>query len=315
MLLNFYPFQGQADVTLKFFEFFTGIFRKIQKKDEHEREVMNIPIGGSTISFGPGKALFLIAGPCVIEDLDTCLRIADFLRKATEKRKIPYVFKASFDKANRSSIHSFRGPGLDKGLKILEQVKKETGVPVISDIHTPSQASLVQDVLDMIQIPAFLCRQTDLLVAAAKTGKPVNVKKGQFLAPWDMHNVVTKLEEAKARGILLTERGASFGYNNLVVDFRAFPILAKFGHPVIFDATHSVQLPGGGGTHSSGDREFAPILARSAVAAGADGVFMEVHPDPEKALCDSANTLFLDTVPALLDQLAAIKEIAGETKP
>lgn len=280
-----------------------------------EKKTVNIQIGDKKFSSGMGKPFFLVAGPCVIESLDTCLRIAGFLREAAEKRKIPYVFKASFDKANRSSIHSFRGPGLDEGLKILERVKKEADVPVISDIHLPSQADMVRDVLDIIQIPAFLCRQTDLLVAAAQTGKPVNVKKGQFLAPWDMKNVVTKLEEAKAAGIFLTERGASFGYNNLVVDFRTFPILAEFGYPVIFDATHSVQLPGGGGTHSAGQREFAPVLARSAMAAGADGLFMEVHPDPDKALCDSGNTLFLDSVPALLDQLSAIKGIVEGTMP
>ncbi|MDY0163885.1 3-deoxy-8-phosphooctulonate synthase [Desulfobotulus sp.] len=276
---------------------------------------MKIHLKNTAIPLGPRHPLLLIAGPCAIEDADLCLNIADFLHKETEKRKIPYIFKASFDKANRSSITSFRGPGLEEGLRTLERVQTSIGVPVISDIHLPEQAKPAAEVLDMLQIPAFLCRQTDLLSAAARTGKPVNVKKGQFLAPWDMQNVVSKLEESGCREILLTERGASFGYNNLVVDFRSFPILSGFGHPVIFDATHSVQLPGGSGTHSSGQREFAPILARSAVAAGADGLFIEAHPQPEKALCDGANSLHLQDVPRLLDQLIAIKAIIGEEIP
>lgn len=274
---------------------------------------MKIPLQQTTIPLGPQHPLLLIAGPCAIEDTDLCLKIADFLKRETEKREIPYIFKASFDKANRSSISSFRGPGLDEGLRTLETVRTRIGVPVISDIHLPQQAQAAAEVLDILQIPAFLCRQTDLLAAAAHTGKPVNVKKGQFLAPWDMQNVITKLEESGCREILLTERGASFGYNNLVVDFRSFPILSGFGYPVIFDATHSVQLPGGSGTHSSGQREFAPILARSAVAAGADGIFIEAHPQPEKALCDGANSLHLHDVPRLLDQLCAIKAILGES--
>ncbi|TWI77292.1 2-dehydro-3-deoxyphosphooctonate aldolase (KDO 8-P synthase) [Desulfobotulus alkaliphilus] len=261
------------------------------------------------------NSMLLIAGPCAIEGLDLCLQIAEFLKKETEKRQIPLVFKASFDKANRSSITSFRGPGMDEGLRILETVGKAFEVPVISDIHLPEQADAAAEVLDIIQIPAFLCRQTDLLAAAARTGKPVNVKKGQFLAPWDMKNVVTKLKESGASQIMLTERGASFGYNNLVVDFRSIPILKNFGYPVIFDATHSVQLPGGAGTHSSGQREFAPVLARSAMAAGADGLFIEVHPEPEKALCDGANSLHLSSLPGLLDQLCAIKAILGESSP
>ncbi|WP_246051979.1 3-deoxy-8-phosphooctulonate synthase [Desulfobotulus mexicanus] len=257
--------------------------------------------------------MLLIAGPCAIESLDLCLYIAEFLKNEAEKRQLPFIFKASFDKANRSSINSFRGPGMDEGLRILETVRKRFEVPVISDIHLPEQADAAAEVLDIIQIPAFLCRQTDLLAAAARTGKPVNVKKGQFLAPWDMKNVVTKLKESGASKIMLTERGASFGYNNLVVDFRSIPILKSFGYPVIFDATHSVQLPGGSGTHSSGQREFAPVLARSAMAAGADGLFIEVHPEPEKALCDGANSLHLSTLPGLLDQLCAIKAILGES--
>ncbi|MCW7752829.1 3-deoxy-8-phosphooctulonate synthase [Desulfobotulus sp. H1] len=276
---------------------------------------MKIQLQNQTIPLGPAYPLLLIAGPCAIENLDLCLYIADFMKKETEKRNIPYIFKASFDKANRSSISSFRGPGIEEGLRILETVRDRTGVPVISDIHLPSQADAAAEVLDMIQIPAFLCRQTDLLSAAARTGKPVNVKKGQFLAPWDMQNVISKLTQSGAREILLTERGASFGYNNLVVDFRSLPILSGFGHPVIFDATHSVQLPGGSGTQSSGQREFAPVLARSAVAAGADGIFIETHPEPEKALCDGANSLHLAALPALLDQLCAIKEILGGTRP
>lgn len=270
---------------------------------------MDIQLANATVSLGKGHPLFVIAGPCVIEDLDRCLEIGTAMKGITQALGIPYVFKASFDKANRSSITSFRGPGMKEGLKILAEVKERLGVPVISDIHAPDQAEEAAEVLDILQIPAFLCRQTDLLVAAARTNRPVSVKKGQFLAPWDMENVVNKLSSAGSRQILLTERGASFGYNNLVVDFRSVPILQKTGCPVIFDATHSVQLPGGAGTSSAGQREFAPVLARSAVAAGADGLFIEVHPEPEKALCDGPNSLHLETAETLLKELCAIKTI------
>ncbi len=268
--------------------------------------VRTIQAGNAT--FG-GPSLAVIAGPCVIESREHVLRMATALRDICADLSLPYVFKSSFDKANRSSVDSFRGPGLDEGLRILEDVKKTVGVPVISDIHTPQQAAAAGEVLDIIQIPAFLCRQTDLLVAAAKTGRIVNVKKGQFLAPWDMTNVVGKLESSGSRGILLTERGASFGYNNLVVDMRSVPIMRGFGYPMVFDATHAVQLPGGKGGCSGGNREYVVPLARAAVAAGSDAVFLEVHDDPDNARCDGPNMLFLDTVSEVLRTLSRIKEI------
>jgi len=252
-------------------------------------------------------SLLLIAGPCVIEDEATTLEIARSLKAMTRNREIHLVFKASFDKANRTSLSSYRGPGLVKGLEILNRVASEVKLPVISDIHTPDQAQPAGEVLDIIQIPAFLCRQTDLLVAAAQTGKPVNIKKGQFLAPWDMTPVIAKAASSGNRQILLTERGTMLGYNNLVVDFRSLAIMGSFGYPVVLDATHSVQIPGGGGGHSTGQREFAPLLARAAVAAGVKGIFMEVHPDPERALCDGPNSLPLASLPALLDQLLKIR--------
>jgi 2-dehydro-3-deoxyphosphooctonate aldolase (KDO 8-P synthase) len=244
----------------------------------------------------------------VIEDAGTTLQIAAFLKRLSQELDLQLVFKASFDKANRTSIHSFRGPGLTEGLKILARVKSELDLMIVSDVHDSMQVERAAEVLDIIQIPAFLCRQTDFLLAAARTMKPINIKKGQFLAPWDIANTVEKVRSTGNRKILLTERGATFGYNNLVVDFRGIRIMQSTGCPVIFDATHSVQLPGGDGTSSGGQREFAPMLARAAVAAGADGIFIEVHPDPDKALCDGPNSLPLDQLRALLLQLIAIRQ-------
>jgi 2-dehydro-3-deoxyphosphooctonate aldolase (KDO 8-P synthase) len=253
------------------------------------------------------QRLFLFAGPCVIESRDHVLFMAEALKKITSACNVPFVFKASFDKANRSSIHSFRGVGIDQGLKLLGEVRKSIGVPVLTDIHAPEQAAPAAEVVDVLQIPAFLCRQTDLIVAAASTGKIVNVKKGQFLAPWEMKNVVVKARDAGSERVILTERGASFGYNNLVVDFRSFPIMQDFGCPVVLDVTHSLQLPGGLGDKSGGQPQFIPHLARGGVAAGVDGLFMEVHDNPAKALSDGPNALDLSLLPSLLQQLVKIR--------
>jgi 2-dehydro-3-deoxyphosphooctonate aldolase (KDO 8-P synthase) len=258
------------------------------------------------VVIGQGAPLALISGPCVIEDYETTREIAATIKDITDKLEIPFVFKASYDKANRTSATSYRGPGADDGLKILAEIKREFGIPILSDVHRISEISAAARVLDIIQIPAFLCRQTDVIIAVARTGKVVNIKKGQFLAPWDMANVVEKITSAGNRNILITERGTMFGYNNLVVDFRGFMIMRQTGYPVIFDATHSVQLPGGAGTSSGGQRDYAPMLARAAVAAGVDGIFMEVHPDPDQALCDGPNSLKLDTIYDLLSQLKSI---------
>ncbi|XXJ19755.1 3-deoxy-8-phosphooctulonate synthase [Desulfovibrio caledoniensis] len=252
---------------------------------------------------------FILAGPCAIETREIALQTADVLAGLAAKLDIPIVYKSSFDKANRTSLTSFRGPGMEEGLDILAEVKRTTGLPVVTDIHHPEQAAPVAEVADVLQIPAFLCRQTDLLVAAAETGRVVNVKKGQFLAPWDMRNVVDKLRAAGNDQVWLTERGSTYGYNNLVVDMRSIPQMRAFGVPVIMDATHSVQLPGGLGGASGGQREYVPVLASAAVAAGADGVFMEVHPDPDKALCDGPNSLPLAEVETLLKRLLALWEI------
>jgi 2-dehydro-3-deoxyphosphooctonate aldolase (KDO 8-P synthase) len=260
------------------------------------------------LTIGKGAPLAIIAGPCVIEDWKTTFGIASFLKELTDELDLPLIFKASFDKANRTSIESYRGPGLEKGLETLGRIKSELGVRVISDIHEPGQVEAAADVLDVIQIPAFLCRQTDFLLAAAKSGKPINIKKGQFLAPWDVTNILGKVRSTGNHNIALTERGTMFGYNNLVVDFRGIPIMQSLGCPVIFDATHSVQLPGGAGGSSGGQREHAPTLAKAAVAAGADAVFLEVHPNPEKALCDGPNSLSLDSLRSLFQQLKAIAQ-------
>ena len=266
-----------------------------------------------TITVGESSPLLLIAGPCVLEDFHTAFQIASYLKDLTAKLDIPFIFKASYDKANRTAIESFRGPGLKDGLDILQQIKSDLQIPVISDVHSVTEVEAAADVLDVIQIPAFLCRQTDLILAVSRTGKPVNIKKGQFLAPADIKNTVLKATSTGNRNITITERGSTFGYNNLVVDFRGIKIMQEAtGFPVIFDATHSVQLPGGSGASSGGQREFAPVLAKAAVAAGADGVFMEVYPDPDKARCDGPNSLPLDTLEPLLQTLKTIKEVVSK---
>lgn len=267
-----------------------------------------------SVSFGDPKKFVLIAGPCVIESEASVMRHAEKISRIAQDLKVPYVFKASYDKANRSSGKSFRGPGIKEGLKILAKVKKDFGLPVVSDIHDESQIAAAAEVLDILQIPAFLCRQTDMVQAAGRTGRIVNVKKGQFLSPWDAKNIVEKLEEVGCKKILLTERGASFGYNNLVSDFRAIPVMRGFGYPVVFDATHSVQLPGGKGSASGGMAEFIPTLAKCAVAAGADALFMEVHENPAQALSDGPNNLALDKLKALLETLADLKEVVAKEK-
>jgi len=254
-----------------------------------------------------GGGLFcLIAGPCVIESEEILMQSAGFLKKICKSEKVPFIFKASFDKANRTSVNSYRGPGPDKGLSLLSRVKKELGIPVITDIHCISQVEAAKNSVDILQIPAFLCRQTDLIVKAAETGKPLNIKKGQFLSPWDMEHVIEKAVSTGNRDIFITERGTTFGYNNLVTDFRALPIMRSFGYPVFYDATHSVQEPGKLGGRSGGNKEYVPFLARAAVAVGCDGLFMEVHPRPEKALSDGPNMLRLTDVKKLLKQLKAI---------
>jgi len=256
--------------------------------------------------FGGNNPPLIIAGPCVIESEDITFNSAKKLKEICNTAGLSFVFKSSYDKANRTSLKSFRGPGIDKGLRILSDIKSKLNIPVISDVHSASEVKPAAEVLDALQIPAFLCRQTDLVIAAAKTGKPVNIKKGQFLAPWDIKNIIEKFSSTGNQNLSITERGASFGYNNLVVDFRAFPIMRSFGYPVIFDVTHSLQLPGGQGTSSGGQREFAEPLARAAVAVGVDGLFFEVHPEPEKALCDGPNMIRLDDFEKMLGVLKAI---------
>ncbi len=271
----------------------------------------------ATVTVGPvrvgrGQPLALIAGPCVIEGEDFTLRLAERVQAICRRIGVPLIFKASYDKANRSSGHSFRGPGPEEGLRILEQVRRATGLPVTTDVHDASQVAATADAVDLLQIPAFLCRQTDLLVAAAKTGKPINVKKGQFLAPQDAQNIVEKVVGAGNPHLMLTERGTTFGYNNLVVDMRALPVLRSFGCPVVFDATHSVQLPGGAGTASSGQREFVAPLARAAVAVGIDALFLEVHPDPDRAPSDGPNMLPLEALTPLLETLRRVRQAVGD---
>ena len=251
-------------------------------------------------------SLILIAGPCVIESEELCLSVARTLKRACERLGVFYVFKASFDKANRTSAKSFRGPGLEKGLAVLAKVRARVNVPVLTDVHTEGQVEAAAKVVDILQIPAFLCRQTDLIAAAVQTGKVVNLKKGQFLSPQEMGQVAAKAESAGGEKLLLTERGTTFGYNNLVADMRSIPIMRGFGWPVIFDATHSVQLPGGGGDRSSGQRDFAPVLARCALAAGANGLFVETHPQPDQALSDGPNMIPLAEMPALLKDLLRV---------
>lgn len=256
-----------------------------------------------------GDKLTIMAGPCAIESQEILNRTAEKLKEITEKLGINYIFKSSFDKANRSSITSFRGPGLEKGLEMLAKVKSEFDLPIVTDIHNPDQAAVVAEVADVLQIPAFLCRQTDMLVAAAKTGKIVNIKKGQFLAPEQMLPLIKKVEDSGNSNILVTDRGTSFGYNNLVVDFRGIQIMQQFNYPVVFDATHSVQLPGANGTSSGGDRRFVPLLAKSAMAAGANALFFEVHPDPDCAKCDGPNMIPLDKAETLFRHCKEIFEL------
>lgn len=263
-----------------------------------------------SVRFGNHLPLSLIAGPCQLETRDHALHLADRLQRMCDDIGVGLVFKASFDKANRTSARGMRGPGLEAGLNMLSAVKAETGVPVITDVHLPEQCATVAEVADALQIPAFLCRQTDLLVAAAQAGKPVNVKKGQFLAPWDMSHVTDKLASAGNTDVLLTERGTSFGYNTLVTDMRGLPQMAALGHPVIMDATHAVQMPGGLGASSGGERAFAPVLARAAVAVGVAGVFIETHQDPDNAPSDGPNMIQIDQMPGLLADLAALDAIA-----
>jgi len=265
------------------------------------------------VRFGGSKQLVLIAGPCAIEDESLTLRIAEQLAELTNRLECELIFKASYDKANRTSVTSFRGLGIDRGLRVLERVKREFGVPLISDVHDLSQVAAAAEVLDIIQIPAFLSRQTDLLVAAGQSAKAINLKKGQFLAPWDVEHGVKKIASSGNHRILLTERGASFGYNNLVTDMRSLVIMRQLGYPVIFDATHSVQLPGGAGGVSSGQREYVGALSRAAVATGIDGLFWEVHEDPDQALCDGANSLPLERIAGLLEQILRFDAIFKQT--
>jgi len=266
-----------------------------------------VKIGG--VAVGNRNPLVFIAGPCVVETEESTLKTARRLKEISKSLNIPLIFKSSYDKANRTSMSSYRGPGISKGLRILEKVKKETSLPILSDVHSVEEIPYASDVLDMLQIPAFLCRQTDLVIAAAKTGKAVNVKKGQFLAPFDVKNIIDKVLSTGNNNLILTERGVSFGYNNLVVDMRSLPILRGFGFPVAFDATHAVQLPGGQGGTSGGEREFVAPLARAAVAVGCDAVFLEVHECPEKALCDGPNMLNLDEFLSLMRELKEIDRV------
>ena len=268
-----------------------------------------------SLAIGGGAPLVLIAGPCVIEDETRTLEIARYLKALTDRLEIRLIFKASYNKANRTSMDAYRGPGLTRGLEILGKVRESVGIPVLSDVHRFEEIEPAAQVLDVLQIPAFLCRQTDFVAEVARKAKAVNIKKGQFLAPWDAAHVLDKAAAAGNRNLILTERGVSFGYNNLVVDFRVFPILRKFGYPVIFDATHSVQFPGGAGNASGGDRRMVPTLARAAVAAGIDGLFFEVHPDPDRAPCDGPNSLTLESLPALLNMLKRIDAVVREGSP
>jgi len=272
------------------------------------------PVNVGPVSFGGSKQLVLIAGPCAIEDESLTLRIAEGLKELTQALGCELIFKASYDKANRTSVTSFRGLGVERGLRILERISNEFELPIISDIHDVSQVAAAADVLDILQIPAFLSRQTDLLVAAGQTGKPINLKKGQFLAPWDIEHGVNKIVSTGNEKILLTERGVSFGYNNLVVDMRSLVIMREMGYPVVFDATHSVQLPGGAGGSSSGQRQYVGALSRAAAATGIDGLFWEVHEDPDRALCDGANSLPLAQVKELLQQILEFDAIFKQTE-
>lgn len=268
-----------------------------------EVKVNNVKIGGS-------NAIVLIAGPCVIEDEKHAVYHAEAIKKICDGKGMSFIYKSSYDKANRSSVKSYRGPGIDKGLKVLAKVKKEVGVPILSDVHCRAELAEAGKVLDIIQIPAFLCRQTDFIVEAAKTKRVINIKKGQFLAPWDIKNIIEKIESTGNKDIIITERGSMFGYNNLVSDFRSLEIMREFGYPVVYDATHSVQLPGGKGCASGGDRKFVTGLSRAAAAMGCDGLFLEVHKNPDKAPCDGPNMIDFKTLEGLLKDVKAIDEIA-----
>ncbi len=274
---------------------------------------MKDPIKIKNLTIEEDGPFFLIAGPCVIENEETTLKVAAFLKETSQIMDIPVIFKTSYDKANRTSLDSYRGPGLDRGLEIIQKIKEKTELPVLSDIHEADDIEKAADVLDVIQIPAFMCRQTNLLLSAAKTGLPINIKKGQFLSPGEMGPAIQKITSTGNQRILVTERGTSFGYNNLVVDMRSIAIMKDFGFPVVFDATHSVQLPGGCGSSSGGQREFVGHLSRAAVAAGAHGVFLEVHPHPDSALCDGPNSLPLDQVRPLLKMLQEIHRLVHST--
>lgn len=278
------------------------IFDRLHFMKTAEVKIGNVSIGGD-------NPLAFIAGPCVIESEESTLKAAGTIAEISQKLKIPIIFKSSYDKANRTSLNSYRGPGIDEGLAVLDKVRKETGLSVISDVHSVEDAKKASEVLDALQIPAFLCRQTNLILEVSKTGKPVNIKKGQFLAPGDVKNIIDKAISTGNKKILITERGVSFGYNNLIVDMRSIPIIQGFGYPVVYDATHSVQLPGGQGGSSGGEREFIAPLARAAVAAGCDAVFLEVHECPEKALCDGPNMLEIDSLPELLNELVQINNL------
>ena len=269
---------------------------------------VSTPVKIGNLTVGKNSPLFLISGPCVIEDKETTLTVARFLQGLAQRLNIPVIFKSSYDKANRTSVDSFRGPGLDEGLEILKEVKNTTGLPILSDIHQVSEIEKAVEVLDVIQIPAFLSRQTDLILEAARTRLPLNIKKGQFLSPWDMEQVVLKATSTGNTNILLTERGTFFGYHNLVVDMRSIMVMKGFGYPVVFDATHGVQLPGGRGTSSGGQREFVAPLAKAAVAAGADGIFLEIHPDPDSALSDGPNSLPFEHVESLVAVLKKVHQ-------
>jgi 2-dehydro-3-deoxyphosphooctonate aldolase (KDO 8-P synthase) len=280
-----------------------------------DSETLTRTIEIGSVRIGGGAPLALIAGPCVIESEAHAMHMASDISRIASELRIPYIFKASYDKANRTSVNSFRGPGLHEGLRVLDNVKDNYNVPVLTDVHDPAQVEAVAEVSDILQIPAFLSRQTDLILAAAKTGRAVNLKKGQFLAPWEMSNAIEKVRSTGNEQILLTERGASFGYQNLVVDVRSFPIMAKFGYPVIFDVTHSVQLPGGEGKSSGGQPEFIEPLARAGVAAGVDAVFLEVHDNPSKALSDGTNALPLSQLRELLSRLVEIAALVRTWNP
>lgn len=278
-------------------------------------EPVTIPApDGTFLKVGAGHPMLLIGGPCALESEEVAREVAGTMQEICAKLGLSYVFKASYDKANRTSLTSFRGPGLEKGLEILGRIRKDYGVPIVSDIHLPSQAEIAAEVLDILQIPAFLCRQTDLLSAASATGKTINLKKGQFVSPWDMENAVAKIRGGGSSQVMLVERGSSYGYNNLVVDMRSLPVMRAFNCPVVYDATHSVQLPGGAGGSSGGQREFIAPLTRAAIAAGIDGLFMEIHPQPDQALCDGPNSMPLDAMEDFLTKMIRVREAVVEAE-